>query len=484
MSSGEGGKPPSYNDITANDRNGIRAKRPAFEPPAHLRDQLFTQEQGLRKEMELEPNTSHPQASKGWEPGKCIPQMDKPPHYHIKSTRVGEHTQFMMDHALIDKFLGLWPTERDLTRWIKDWWNPKGDYEVQLSSKGFFTIILYNLEDKDKIFDNGPYFYNSAGLFLRFWTDRFSPEKEDFTRAPVWIRLYSLPQEFWLEEILMGIGNTVGRYVKASEATKMRKYTSYARICIYMDISKALPGSIMLEYQDDDWNQTIDYEHIPFHCRKCHEHDHLFRDCPLNATATKINESKQKDGFANVTGRRKNPSRKQNQSTIPKIPTKNSYDVLNQLPEEEEIQNPHQATMQAKGKSTEVPNTTQSKETTHATQTGTDGDTTMLMDETDLADIDLEKLEEALNQKDLQHIPVDQLRKVHKVFTNSTAGSTARLGITVDPGSEPKRITKENKRRGCKTTHQLIKEAGHLMINSGQIQRLSEGYLHPPPPSS
>jgi hypothetical protein len=34
--------------------------------------------------------------------------------------------------------------------------------------------------------------------------------------SPVWIRLYSLPQEFWLEEILMGIGNTIDQYVKAS----------------------------------------------------------------------------------------------------------------------------------------------------------------------------------------------------------------------------------------------------------------------------
>jgi hypothetical protein len=323
MSTGEGGKPPSYNDIAASDRSGTRAKRPAFEPPVHLREQLFTQEQSLSKEMELEPSTSHPQASKNWLPGKCIPQMEKPPLYHIKSTRVAEHTQFMMDHALIGKFLGLWPTEKDLTRWIKDWWNPKGDYEVHLSSKGFFTIILYNLEDKDRIFDNRPYFYNSAGLFLRFWTDRFSPEQEDFSTAPVWIRLYSLPQEFWLEEILMGIGSTVGQYVKASEATKIRKYTSYARICIYMDISKALPGSITLEYQDEDWNQTIDYEHIPFRCRKCHEHGHLFRDCPLNASAPKPAEAKQKDSFTSVTGRRKNTPKKQNQSSVPKASSKN-----------------------------------------------------------------------------------------------------------------------------------------------------------------
>ena len=104
----------------------------------------------------------------------------------------------------------------------------------------------------DKIFDNGSYLYDLVGLFLQFWTDCFSPEKEEFTMAPVWIRLYSFPWEFWLEEILMGIGNIVGRYVKSSKATKQIKYTSYVRISIYMDISKALRGSVNLEYQDED----------------------------------------------------------------------------------------------------------------------------------------------------------------------------------------------------------------------------------------
>ena len=61
------------------------------------------------------------------------------------------------------------------------------------------------------IFEGGLYFYNSTGLYLHFWTDRFCLEKENFAYAPVWICLYSLPQEFWLEEILMGIGNTLGK---------------------------------------------------------------------------------------------------------------------------------------------------------------------------------------------------------------------------------------------------------------------------------
>jgi hypothetical protein len=46
-------------------------------------------------------------------------------------------------------------------------------------------IILYSLEDKDRIFDNGPYFYNYAKLFLKLWMDPFSIEKEDFTMAPI-----------------------------------------------------------------------------------------------------------------------------------------------------------------------------------------------------------------------------------------------------------------------------------------------------------
>jgi len=99
----------------------------------------------------------------------------------------------------------------------------------------------------------------------------------------------------------------------------------------------------------------------------------------------------------------------------------------------------------------------------------------MLIDDRDLAEIDLEKLEEALNQKALHTLPEDQLCKVHKVFLNSSAGSTAWLGIATDISSGSKRVPRENKRRGRKSAQQLIKEAGNLMINSGQIQKLSEG---------
>jgi hypothetical protein len=77
-------------------------------------------------------------------------------------------------------------------------------------------------------------------------------------------------------KILEGIGNTLGSFVRITEATLQGRYTSYTWICVYLNVSKALPTSICLRYRDVDWLQTLDYEHIPFRCRKFHAHGNLF----------------------------------------------------------------------------------------------------------------------------------------------------------------------------------------------------------------
>eukprot|EP00253_Pinus_taeda_P017393 PITA_17393 len=188
----------------------------------------------------------------------------------------------MRDHVLIGKFIGIWPTEKALRSWINTKWNPKGHITLHLGSKGFFTAVFNCLEYRNKILDGGPYFFNSAGLFLRAWVERFNPDKEDLSYAPVWIRLYSLPWEYWEESSLQEIGNTLGEFVKVAEDTKLCTYTSYARISVYMDLKQPLPDMVRFLHEDVEWIQLIDYEHVPFRCRKCHNLGHLFRDCPLN----------------------------------------------------------------------------------------------------------------------------------------------------------------------------------------------------------
>ena len=173
-------------------------------------------------------------------------------------------------------------------------------------------MIFFNSEDRVRIFDNRPYFFHSAGLYLRIWKERFNPDTENMTITLIWLRLYSLPIEFWKEEILQDIGNTLGDFVKISEQTKQAKYISYARLCVYLDISQDLPKAIELTHDDEDWVQAIDYEQLPFRCRKCHEHDHLFREFPLNNPPKKSaasSDSKDGEGFTKVTNRKRGAKR-------------------------------------------------------------------------------------------------------------------------------------------------------------------------------
>jgi hypothetical protein len=112
------------------------------------------------------------------------------------------------------------------------------------------------------------------------------------------------------------------------------------------------------------------------------------------------------------------------------------------------VENPHNQGHQSinKGKSKQSPNLVLEKITTPYSLDqeearrilGNKGDLIMQMDEHDLADIDIEKLEDAFNKKELQSIPVEHLRKVHKVFIDSTIGATSRLGIRLDPGPNPR----------------------------------------------
>ena len=131
--------------------------------------------------------------------------------------------------------------------------------------------------------DEGPYLFNSTGLYLREWVERFNSDKEGLSWAPVWIRIYSLLAEYWDEDSLKDIGNGLGEFIKSAEETKLRRYTSYACICIFMCLDMALLDSVSLFHDDYEWIQPLDYEHVPFHCRKCHALGHLFRDFPLNA---------------------------------------------------------------------------------------------------------------------------------------------------------------------------------------------------------
>lgn len=166
---------------------------------------------------------------------------------------------------------------------------------------------------------------------MRQWIMNFVPERETFTSVLVWVRLYSPHLDYWQTHSLSPIRNNLGRFIKAFEATRRGKYTSFARICVAMDLSGALPDEVVFEVLDEEWVQTIDYENIPFRCNKFHEHGHLFREFPLSKieNKSKANTMKDIESFHKVVYKGNGGKRRPNiHQIVRKHASRNRFQVL------------------------------------------------------------------------------------------------------------------------------------------------------------
>ena len=403
--------------------------------------------------------------------GGCLPRTSSIPSIQIRSAAVREKIGAWKEKALIGKFVGIWPKEKDLIKWINGVWKPKGHYDLQLGSKGFFTIIFFNQEDRDRIMEGGPYFFFSAGLFLRPWKERFNPETEDMTVAPVWIRLFSLPGEYWDLETLRDIGNSLGEFIKVAEQTRLQRYTAFARICVYMDLSRELPEAISLNWEDEEWIQPLDYEQLPFRCRLCHEYGHFGRNCPNaslrpNPAAPVSPPEAGTDGFTMVKNKRRGKGggkilTRPDQST-PEIPQGNAFEVLASAEEKDGNQPQTQPS--------DPPPPPDPKDDQQM-----DGVEEDEGDDMELGELDLDAIEEECRKKDQGYVSRRQLELLQEAIIKS--GAVECLGIDPDaPKGSKRKSPEEELRRGRKTNKQRIAAVGVRLIESGQYPTIQAAF--------
>jgi hypothetical protein len=78
---------------------------------------------------------------------------------------------------------GIMAHKKALHNWIKYHWKPNGELKLHLGSKAFFTVVFINLEDRDRVFEGGPYFHASVGLYMQPWKENFLPRKRDLQKG-------------------------------------------------------------------------------------------------------------------------------------------------------------------------------------------------------------------------------------------------------------------------------------------------------------
>lgn len=120
----------------------------------------------------------------------------KKPRFVIPINKLETYRNFIKYHALICKFISISPSEWDLIKWIQLKWNPRGHIDLKLGAWGFFIMIFTSLKDKEKIFENRPYFYYNVGLLMHNCGECYNPYPKKFMVTPVWVWLFGIVMAF------------------------------------------------------------------------------------------------------------------------------------------------------------------------------------------------------------------------------------------------------------------------------------------------
>ena len=142
-----------------------------------------------------------------------VEKLEEFPTLEVRNPEVTQLFCTFESTAVICIFNGLWPFSKGLNIWIYSNWTEK--CEILLCSKGYFTICFSFEEEYNKTFEEGPWFWGRAGLFITPWFQGFHPNSMRVSKMPVWVKLPNLPLPLWHHEALEEIGNALGRYIKA-----------------------------------------------------------------------------------------------------------------------------------------------------------------------------------------------------------------------------------------------------------------------------
>ena len=93
----------------------------------------------------------------------------------------------------------------------------------------------------------------------------FDPQTDTISNLLVWVRIPSLPLEYFEEVFLMKLGAKIGRLIRVDEATSVVSRGRSARLYVELDLSKPLLSKFMLRRRI----RRIEYEGMHMVCFGC-----------------------------------------------------------------------------------------------------------------------------------------------------------------------------------------------------------------------
>jgi len=130
------------------------------------------------------------------------------------------------------------------------------------------------------VFDQRPWYVSGLNFVLIPWVPFFDPYNTQITRVDQWFRIPRLPWEFWEAEYLTELPKCVGSVVRFDHNTLLRLKGKFTRVCVNIEVTKPLPGSITVSRVEGCLRVPLIYEGLYEVCPLCGGESHQLQSCP------------------------------------------------------------------------------------------------------------------------------------------------------------------------------------------------------------
>lgn len=183
--------------------------------------------------------------------------------------------------VLIGRFL----TERNINfkamqNVLSTVWRPKEGVEIYDIGEMRYSFVFYHPMDVQKVVDGGPWAFEQGMLVYKQLARGEDPKEIPLNEVEIWIQIYDIPKGLVSENILKGIANYIGEYVKTDPTNLNGLWTTYYRIRVRIDVCKPLKSRMKIKREGGDWSWiNFKYDRLSTFCFVCGKIGHSERDC-------------------------------------------------------------------------------------------------------------------------------------------------------------------------------------------------------------
>ncbi|KAE8688023.1 hypothetical protein F3Y22_tig00111005pilonHSYRG00173 [Hibiscus syriacus] len=142
--------------------------------------------------------------------------------------------------------LGKSPILSVFQKTVNKLWGQEGSIEILFLAPSVYILNFPSKRVRDWVLESGPWHIQQKVLVLRKWMPGMLHDVLSLDSTPVWIKLWHVPLELYLQKGLEYIASAIGRPLYLDCATTLKQQLNFDKICVNIDAKIEISGSVMV----------------------------------------------------------------------------------------------------------------------------------------------------------------------------------------------------------------------------------------------